>query len=66
MEPKVALDRPINIVRSVILIFDLSEEQIQSMPEEDQDLMRTMGFAGFDTTKVSLSSDDTNTCGLNL
>ena len=27
------------------------------MPEEDQDLMRTMGFAGFDTTKVSISSN---------
>ncbi|XP_045189631.1 U4/U6.U5 small nuclear ribonucleoprotein 27 kDa protein-like [Mercenaria mercenaria] len=29
----------------------VSEEEIQNMPEDEQELMRVMGFSGFDTTK---------------
>lgn len=29
----------------------VTEEELQSMPEDEQDIMRVMGFKGFDTTK---------------
>ncbi|KAL4231554.1 U4/U6.U5 small nuclear ribonucleoprotein [Mactra antiquata] len=30
---------------------NVTEEELQSMPEDEQELMKVMGFSGFDTTK---------------